>query len=84
MFKIPATFYKVARQSGIQKQQGTAKGFRSKIKQRRCKIGFKYSALKLWSDAPIAIKDTLTLGCFKQTESILRADQSSHSLIRTQ
>ena len=32
----------------------------------RAKSGFKYSALKLWNDVPVDIREASTLKCFKK------------------
>ena len=37
----------------------------SKYETRNCHNGFKYSALKLWYDTPVDIREALTLKCFK-------------------
>ena len=38
--------------------------------------GFKYSALKLWNDTPVDIREAITLSCFKKKlKAHLLADQ---------
>ena len=40
------------------------------------KKGFKYSALKMWNDTPVDIREAPALGCFKkQLKAHLLADQ---------
>ena len=40
------------------------------------KNGFKFSALKLWNDMPVDIREVLTLKCFKtKLKAHLLADQ---------
>ena len=46
-----------------------------KLKYRTCKKGFKYSALEIWNDTPIDIREASTLGCLKKLKAHLLADQ---------
>ena len=40
------------------------------------KNGFKYSALKLWNDTPVDVREASTLKCFKnRLKAYLLADQ---------
>ena len=50
--------------------------FNSQDNTERAKNGFKYSALKLWNDMPVDIREASTLKCFKKKlKAHLLADQ---------
>ena len=47
-----------------------------RLNTERAKNGFKYSALKLWNDMPVDIREASTLKCFKKKlKAHLLADQ---------
>ncbi len=47
-----------------------------RLNTEHAKKGFKYSALKIWNDTPVDIREASTLGCFKkQLKAHLLADQ---------
>ena len=47
-----------------------------RLNTERAKFGFKYSALKLWNDMPVDMRESSTLKCFKKKlKAHLMADQ---------